>query len=109
MIDIGFAEIIELLVLILIFYVHKAVSFVYHMLLTSAGILEHFATEKAQITKLNTFCNICEQTLERDNTINIEDEERVLNTHVVEAFLDSFAFLVAEKTDSQRFQGGLRR
>lgn len=82
---------------------------VHHVLLTSAGIPEHLAAEQAKISQLNPLSNVSQETFQTDNAINIEDEEGMLLSHVIKAFLHSIHLLVTEETDTKRIQRSLRR
>lgn len=62
---------------------------IHHVLLAATRIPKHLAAEEAKVTELHTLCNIGQKTLERGHTVNIEDIEGVLVSHVVEALLDS--------------------
>jgi hypothetical protein len=64
-------------------------GFIHHVLLTTAGIPEHLAAEEAEVAELDAFCNIGQETFQGCHTINVEDVERVLQTHVVQALLYS--------------------
>ena len=64
MIFVRLREIIVLLILMLIVDVHKTVRLVHHMLLATARVSEHLATEQAEIPKLNSLCYVCEKTLQ---------------------------------------------
>jgi hypothetical protein len=67
----------------LIINVHKTMSLVHHMLLAASRISKHLATEKTEISKLDSFSYIGEESLQRGHTINVEDVERVLLSHVI--------------------------
>jgi hypothetical protein len=82
--------------------VHKAVSLVDHMLLASAGVLEHSAAEEAKVTKLDTLGNVGKESFQTDAAIHIGDEEGMALSHVVETTLNTCTFLVTEETNTKR-------
>jgi hypothetical protein len=45
--------------------------------------------------------NVGEEPFEVDQAVHVIDEERMFNSHVVEALLHTGSFLVTEKTYSQ--------
>jgi hypothetical protein len=82
-------EIVELLILMLIVDIHEAVRFVHHVLLATARVAEHLIAEETKVAELDTLSDVGKQALQRGHAINIQQVERVLHTHVVEALLDS--------------------
>lgn len=52
------AEVIELGIFEFVAGIHKAVSFVHHMLLASSGVLEHLAAKETQIREMDLLSNM---------------------------------------------------
>jgi hypothetical protein len=98
-------EVIVLLVLVFILYIHETVALVHHVLLASAGVLVILATEEAQVAKLDSFGDVSEKTFERDNAVDVENVEGVPDPHMVEALLHTRTLFVAKQADPQRVQG----
>ena len=105
MVLVGLAEIIEIKVFVLILHVHDAVALVAHVLLASPGVAELFAAEEAEIADVDSLGHVCEQALEVDEAVDIENGEGMLDSHVVEALLDAVVLLIAEEAASETLQG----
>ena len=82
-------------------------ALVHHMLLTRPGITELLAAVQTQASDLNSLGNIRKQAFQVDQTVNIQEGKAVLDSHVVDAFLEAIMLLVAKQTASQTFQGRL--
>jgi len=79
------------------------------MLLTPLRALELLRTSQAQLAKLDTLCNVREETLQINQALDVQNREVVLSAHVVEILLDTITFTVAEQTDAERLESSLHR
>ena len=80
-------------------------ALVAHVLLASSAVAELFAAEEAEIADVDSLGHVCEQALEVDKAVDIEDGEGMLDSHVVEALLDAVVLLIAEEAASETLQG----
>jgi len=101
---VGFGEVIELLVLTFILWVHEAVLLVDHVLLAPSVVLERLVAVQTQVPQVYPLCQIRQQPFEVDDAVDFEDEEGVGQAHVVQALLHSLMLLVAEQADPQGLQ-----
>lgn len=66
------------------------------MLLAADRILETARTEETKAADLDALCDIVQQSLQVDKTVDIENRESMFDTHVVQISLDAGREFVAE-------------
>ena len=93
-------EIIESIVLLEVVWVHKAVLFIDHVLLTVPSALEDLVAAETLFLDLDKLPKILQQPLFVDTRLGIDDEEAKLLLHVLKIFLDCFEVSVGEQADS---------
>lgn len=104
---VGFGEIVEVNVLFLVHHVHLAVLLIQHVLLASDGVFELLRAAEAELTDLDSLSHICKHALEVNQTVDVKENEGMLEPHVIKAFLEAVEFLVAKQAAPQGLEGGL--
>jgi hypothetical protein len=68
---VGFAEVVEALILMLIIGVHEAVLLVNHVLLAPPCIFEHVTAEETEISEVDSLGHVGEESLEVDYAVQV--------------------------------------
>jgi len=71
-------------------------TFVDHMLLASLWILKLFGAKQAELTKMDSLSHISEKPFQIYKAVYVKNDERVLHSHMIQAFLHAVKFRIAK-------------
>ena len=77
-------------------------ALVQHVVLRGVEVVELAVAHDAHVAKVDLLGQVGEQALDADEAVDVKDDEVVLQSHVVQALLNAYVYVVAEKAATER-------